>query len=329
MRWRLLFALSLLTVLNVAAQETRSELPHTFPLAGSLSPLTSVILHGQVVDATGTPVSGATVTISGNNFPTQVHSGVDGSFAAAIAPGTYEISASYGMASVSAMHQVMDGMESLTLRLPPGVRAGAGGASVSVATLALPRKARQAIEKAGEALARGNAAEVVQQADRALSLSPGSAQALTLRAIARMALHQQAAAEADLNTAIRADSNYALPYIILAASDNNAGRFDSALRLLSTAERLDPQRWQLHFEMARALSGKGDLRQAWSEVERGERLNSPPSFAALLLLKGQIARRLHLAPDALRAFQQFLKVAPHAPEAGHVRALVAQLRAGQ
>jgi tetratricopeptide (TPR) repeat protein len=90
------------------------------------------------------------------------------------------------------------------------------GTTVSLTSLAAPKEAKKAFEKAVKKFVSRDYDEAVEQLDQALELHPEYAAAWTLLGQVRMAQRLRPAAEAAFRKAIEADPNYVPPYSPLA-----------------------------------------------------------------------------------------------------------------
>lgn len=133
---------------------------------------------------------------------------------------------------------------------------------VSVARLKVPQKARSLYDHAVRAVLKHKHKEAQQKLDEALRMYASFPEALTLSGALRMNEQQWAAAEENLQQAIRSDPEYSPAYAVLAGLYNSQARFDHALQAAECAEALDSRSWGIQYELARALIGKREYRRA-------------------------------------------------------------------
>ena len=135
-----------------------------------------------------------------------------------------------------------------------------------------------------------NFQEAAQVLEAATQASPGNARALTYLGLSRLELQQPGSAEEAFRKAIEADGNYAQAHYGLGLALGYLGQRDKAIASLEKAVALDSGNAYAHYHLGLALQQGGATDRAL----------------------------LHL--------QRFLDLAPDAPEAPRVRALLSQLR---
>ena len=131
------------------------------------------------------------------------------------------------------------------------------------------------------------AAQVLQTATEG---SPGNARALTYLGLSRLELQQPGTAEEAFRKAIEADANYAQAHYGLGLALGYLGQRDKAIASLEKSIQLDSGNAYAHYHLGLALQQSG------------------------------------VTDRALLHLQRFLELAPDAPEAPRVRALLSQLR---
>jgi tetratricopeptide (TPR) repeat protein len=131
--------------------------------------------------------------------------------------------------------------------------------------------------------------EAAQVLDAAAQASPGNPRALTYLGLSRIELKQHAAAEEAFRKALEADANYAQAHYGLGLALGHLGQRDKAIASLEKAVQLDPGNAYAHYHLGLALQQTAKDR-------------------------------------ALLHLHRFLELAPDAPEAPRVRALLSQLR---
>lgn len=321
-RFLLLFSFVLLTISVSFAQTDVGQTQSVFNVR---------TLRGTVVNTDSSPVADAMVEIrsmeSGSPVA-RVYTNGSGEFQVpGISPGQYVVSVEDG--TRTAQQQIaFSGFE-------PNVKISVGGqvdtptgqgTTVSVANLAVPEKAKRALESAQKALSKNNLEEAASELEHALSISPHYPQALSLRAVVYLAKGDIKAAMDEAQRSVTIDPSNSLAYTILGASYNSAGQFLQAVDSLQQALRIDPNFWQSHYEMAKSLYGQGKSASALQEVEAAGK-NAPKEFAQIHLVRGAILMQLHRTNEAAEELQQFLKQDPKNPEAPNVeRTLAAILR---
>lgn len=118
---------------------------------------------------------------------------------------------------------------------------------------------------------------------------------------------------------------YNLVEFKLGVSLNRAGRFREAAAELENVVARDPSIVNAHLQLGGALMQLQRMDQAESALLRAYELGGPSAGAAQLLL-GHLYYQQRRFKDAERAFQQYLKDIPTAPNAPEVRTLIVALQ---
>src|SRR5205085_2992102 len=220
-------------------------------------------LNGTVRGADGKPVRDAHVdlrNLANGQITASGYTTYNGSFEFTNIPnGSYEVVVTNGLAQATERAQVA-GMDAMVNVIMTGTEAGdtnAGDrATVSVAQMKVPEKAREAMKKADKALAKHDVEEARRQNAKALEIWPKFAQALTMRGLLKLDEGHAAEALPDLEQSVEVDNGYAMGQIVLGAAYNTLDRFDDAIRVLDRGVALSPASWQGYFELGRAYLGK-------------------------------------------------------------------------
>ncbi len=203
----------------------------------------------------------------------------------------------------------------------------AENATVSVAELKTPEKARAAFEKAEDAFEKHNLGEANRQLDKALSIFPQYTQALSLRGVIDLTQYKPEQARDSLEQAYRYDPNDGLTCIALGSAYNALGRFDDALRVLDRGLSLAPNNWQAHFEASKALLGKKEYEASLREVNKAGQL-APTNFAsALHLVRAHALLGVKNYASAVTELEQYLGEEPNGASAQEARQTLDQVRA--
>jgi tetratricopeptide (TPR) repeat protein len=257
----------------------------------------------------------STVTGEGGQFE------IDG-----VEPGDYRLVCEYRTDTVeSRISLSRAGEDGIEIRLPSGLPAGdqVSGSAVSVAELKIPEKARHKLDEARRALAKGDTGRAEGKVAEALQLVPQFPEALTLQAMLWLAANHPQPAIADLEKAIRLAPNYTLAYFTMSTAMNQTMRFREARLAADQGLRLDPNAWQGHFELARALLGSGEPMLALGEVERAAR-TAPPDFPETHLLRGAVLMNLQRYDEGTTELRAFLKLRPNGIESSQAERLLQQ-----
>lgn len=193
-----------------------------------------------------------------------------------------------------------------------------GQAAVSVGQLKLSEKARGALHRAWVAIGKEKLGEAARYVEKALALSPRSAEALTFRAaIKAQDVDSREEARADAEKAVEYDPNYAGAYVILGSIYCTLGQYDDAIRTLDRGIALTPTNWAGYYEMSIALLGKRDYASALRQAEKASRLESR-NFPPIHLVKAYAyigLRNRSAAATELDAFQRLSPDSPLLPRA--------------
>ena len=226
-------------------------------LAQFQSDLNSKSVRGTVLGDDERPVNNAVVevrNVRNGNLIGKAFTSPSGDFQVpGVAAGRYIISVMQG--SRSMQQEILVGNFEPDLKLSmPGVQASdpkARGATVSVASLGVPDKARRAYDSARKALSSNKLTEAMKDVNSALQIAPQFADALSLRAVLYLASGNPQMAVQIATESVKIDPNNCLGYTILGASYNVAGQFLKAVAPLEEALRVDPGFWQSHFEIGK------------------------------------------------------------------------------
>ncbi len=181
-------------------------------------------------------------------------------------------------------------------------------ATVSVAMLRVPVKARQHFEKARAAAIAGHDAECEKELTAALAIDPQFSEAYVLRASREVAARRYEAAIDDVLTAQRLEPGIAWAAIVHAEACNGLRRYDEAFALLDGLRSTELATWQAKYEMTRAAIGRGDAEAAlqWSKltleaVPRSEQGNA-------ILLRANALQMTRRWTEAVAEFDQYLSL---------------------
>lgn len=202
---------------------------------------------------------------------------------------------------------------------------------ITANALRAPDRARKALQKAGKAIHENHMDEADRQIAQALAAYPDYAQALTFRALIHIGTARMEAIE-DLQQAIRLDPSSPLPYAILGSTYNDTKSYDDAFPLITRALQLLPTAWQVHFEMARTLSGRHQTTEALKEIGNALHLSSGltstrETRAVLHFWRGKILVDQNDLSNARLEFQQAMSEQPNGIFAQGCSRIIARLDA--
>lgn len=297
------------------------------PFSRSNIPAACSTISAHVLTTDGQPLSGATVEIRaiGEVAPAEMASFArsNGSSRCA-APGWYRVTARYGKSESSQEVNVSPGqVQMVTLRLDANDTAGAA-ATVSAEQLRVPEKARRALDKAQERLAKKDHEGALRYIAEALKAYPESSEAYRLRGLVSLMDGHPAESINDLDRAVKLDSHNVMARVILGAALNAMSKFKEAVASINAALPMAPQSWQAQYELAKAYAGVGDMSQAISAIDRAIAIN--PSFAPMRYVRAQVLIHTHQYAAAVRDLRQFLQAAPSGPDTERARQLLASVQ---
>lgn len=290
----------------------------------------NVTISGSVLDANGNRVEGARVIVTNGatgSATTSGYTNAQGVFVLDnVRPGTYEIVAQSGVTEARERVDARLSDPSVTLRLPATAAVAAPGkTTVSVADYKVPKKARQAFEKATKSLAKGEMQEAQKYDEEALAAYPEYADALTMRAVIKLDAGKSDEALADLDAATKSDSTNTKALLVMAACYNTQKKFDEAIRTLNRAAQLAPNAWQGFYEMAKAEFGKTNYQEALKWLERAQA--AAPTYSPITIAKAKTLATLKNYADAINELQAFITAKPQDPQVAQARTLLDQLKA--
>ena len=262
-------------------------------------------VHVELRDSNGS-VIGAVSTGNGGDFEFRQ-----------IAQGTYHVIATAGVDQAEERVEVNSWTTTVNLRMstsgskPPN---DTGRSTVSVAQYRVPERAREELRKAREASVKGKAPEAQTHVDKALEIYPQYADALTMRAILKLAARNAEGAVQDLEQAIQYDGSYAMAYLVLGSAFNSEAKFDDAIRALQRGETLSPDAWQAYFEMGKAYLGKTDYPAALHQLDRAQSL-APPDYPLIRLIRAHVLMQMDRYAEAVTDLQTYLDKNPEGADA--------------
>jgi len=142
-----------------------------------------------------------------------------------------------------------------------------GQQSVSKNQLLTPTKALKAAKRAGDEFIRGHFDLAQREVDRALTIAPKCAMALTMQGALDLQKGQDEAAAARFQESIGDDPSLAAAYVGLALIHISHGRFKDALAPLDRAAGLLPGSWFIQFQRAAVEVGVGDYERALKQLK--------------------------------------------------------------
>ena len=198
------------------------------------------------------------------------------------------------------------------------------GISVSATSLAAPKQAKKAYEKALKELRKKDATsrklkKAIKELEKAVAEYPEYAAAWTLLGRTRLAVNDTEGAREAFDRATKADPKYLSPYIPLLRMELKEERWAEVNLVSERLLSLNPHMTEVQFYRAVAAFnlGKMDLAEDLAlDIQSGER---GKKFSGTRRLLGMIHARQGNFPLAATAYRDFLAVQPMGPIAKDLR----------
>ncbi len=281
-------------------------------------------LQVELLSNGGTPISAAQTNGTGNaDF--QVRSGL-----------AYRVQVSgQGIETTTAEFRIGDGeqiyMETVNVKAsaPTNQQHEAQGSSatISIAEMNVPDKARDELEKGMEAFAKGDMEKAQQRLDKAISIYPQYARAYSTEGIIAIKAGDRVKAKALFSKAIEVDDTFVPGYLYLARVEFQGKNYTEAESLLRRVMVLAPSVPDAVALLASAEYMNKEYDKALADARRTHTLPNHEQFADVHLLAGKILEMQNQAQAAIVEYQLFLKESPNSPQVPTVQKEVAQLEA--
>jgi tetratricopeptide (TPR) repeat protein len=200
------------------------------------------------------------------------------------------------------------------------------GTTVSITTLAAPKDARKAYEKALEAEKKNKLPDAQASLEKAVAAYPRYALAWMELGKVQAALGQTEAAPKSLQQSIASDSKFMPPYVEMAQLEYRAHDWQPLAETTEKATALDP----FHYPIAFFLNGVANynlhnLDRAEESVKRAEKLDVNHKLPQTFYLMGLILAERKNYAAAVGQVAEYLKLAPGAPDTAEAEAQLAHL----
>lgn len=202
----------------------------------------------------------------------------------------------------------------------------AEGGTVSVKSLAAPKKARQAYENAGKELTRKkiNFSKVKMELQKAVEMYPEFSAAWHLLGETRLELKDQVGARKAFGQAMAADSQYVAPYLSLARLEMEDQQWEKAAQLCSQALELNSHLAAAHYLNALANSSLGNLDVAEKSALRVQKSSQAQDYPATHYILGWIESQKGNFQSAATEYRRFLAIQPTASIADKLKEQLTQ-----
>lgn len=196
---------------------------------------------------------------------------------------------------------------------------------ISIEKLRMPKDAREALAKGERELARRNYEKAVEHLDLAIKLAPEFAAAYYPRGLASFQQDHLAEARRFFEKAAAIRPDHAETQIALGASFSREGNASAAIEPLSRGLTLAPKSYLGLFERCRAYLNLQQWEAALADCDAAKQNEDGP-HPELLVLRGNLFLQMNRNPEALREFQNYLKLDSSSPTAEAVRGMVDKLK---
>jgi tetratricopeptide (TPR) repeat protein len=272
-------------------------------------------IEGQVRYAQGgDPVYNATVRCDGLGCSERVYTDRNGKFRFRFRrPGQYTITVEaegylpeqrfFSLLAYSAS-EYMD----VRLRPDPSKTRNDAAAPPGVIDVRVPLEARKEFDRASLALGDPERIEEgIAHLEKAIRLYPKFLEAHLLLANAYLELDQLDKAEAALRAALKINSKSAEAHFLLGDTYRQQKKYAEAEKVLLAGLKLSDS-WRGHIALGRLYWDMGDHLKAGPEV--GKALKLKPNLAEGHLLAGNILLKSHQPEDALKEYEEYLRLEP-------------------
>ncbi len=214
---------------------------------------------------------------------------------------------------------VFEAPEVGTLILTPATKGH--GTLVSLNTLAAPKNARKAYEKAQKELAKPKPKlkKILKELEKAIRLYPEFAAAWNLLGEVKIRTGDLEGARAALEKATEADPKFATPYVTLALMAIEKRNLEAAARYADQAVELVPNFAEAHYYRALAYASLGKPDLAEESVRAVREAGQLERYPRLYFIQGNIHAQRGDVRAAAAQFQRFVELEPDSRAAAAVR----------
>jgi tetratricopeptide (TPR) repeat protein len=202
---------------------------------------------------------------------------------------------------------------------------GREGGTISLKTLAAPKDARKAYEKAGKELIKKkpNLSKAIEELEKAVEIYDEFAAAWYMLGEVRVAQQDRSGAVEAFELAVTADADYANPRVSLALIALEEERWEDAAQLAEDALEISPDHIKAHYCSAVANSSLGNPDGAETSALRVQGSNEVQNYPLVYYVLGWILSQRGDFDSAAAQFRQFLEIQPEAQLAERLRAQLA------
>lgn len=189
----------------------------------------------------------------------------------------------------------------------------------------VPKEAAQEFEEGRSALLKDPASEKgIAHLEKAIKIHPDYYAAHFLLGTSYLESHQLPKAKASLERASAINPKAPAALLELGEVYRQMESYSEARRFLQEGLKLDNFSWQGHFALGQVGWATGNIAMAGQEV--GRTLQLKPDFAEADLLAGNILLRARKPHEAIRMFEEYLRLEPQGKFAGKTRETVEKIK---
>lgn len=173
----------------------------------------------------------------------------------------------------------------------------------------LAPKAKEAFDKALEALGENKLDAAEKHLGEAAKLAPGHPDVLYLQGVILLRRGKSEQAQAALEKATQVDPQNARAFTALGMAFINENKYEQALPPLKQSLQLDPSNWEAHYTLARALYRQEQYEACLAEAQQAFK-QSHGTEPAIELLIAQAQTAVGKFEDSAETLKTFLKNHP-------------------
>jgi tetratricopeptide (TPR) repeat protein len=210
---------------------------------------------------------------------------------------------------------------------PPVVAPEGPDAHLNARMAAVPEKARKEFAAARDLWQKGKDPQLcIDHLNKAIKVYPKFADAYVLQATVYIQQNSAAEARSALDRAIEIDPKLPETWFTLGMLQNHEKDYAAAEKTLIEGLKLDDGSPPGQYELAKTYWALGRWQDAEPHALKAAALQ--PAMAPVHVLLGNIALRKRDAPEALKEFQEYLRLDPKGPMAEGTQAMVKRLQNG-
>jgi tetratricopeptide (TPR) repeat protein len=197
------------------------------------------------------------------------------------------------------------------------------GQTISAVSLAAPRDAKRAYDKAMEALKKKKFDDAEKNFEKAVEVYPKYATAWYELGMLQMGQSKADMARSYFKRALECDAKYLKPYLQMAALEMMAKRWQDLADITEKTVKLDPFSYpQAFFFNSVANYNLHNFEAAEKSGLEAERLDTRHVYPRVIYLLGLVSIQKKDYEDASKRFKAYLKLEPTAEDAATVRSQI-------